>query len=62
MTITAKRGTKVVGTKKVTLKSNCTYSATATVKGKGKLKISAKFAGNSAVGAKSSKTLNARAG
>jgi hypothetical protein len=62
VTITAKRGTKTVGTKKVFLKKDCTYSATATVQGKGNVKISAKFAGNDTLASKSSKTLSARAG
>ncbi|MEA2148582.1 MAG: hypothetical protein QOD69_412 [Solirubrobacteraceae bacterium] len=62
VTLTAKRGKKTVGSKKVLLKKDCSYTATATVTGKGKFKITAKFGGNGALGAKSSATLNARAG
>ena len=62
VTITLKKGTKTVTSKKATLKKDCTYSAKVTVKSKAKLKASSKFAGNAAVGAKSSTKINVRAG
>jgi Abnormal spindle-like microcephaly-assoc'd, ASPM-SPD-2-Hydin/RTX calcium-binding nonapeptide repeat (4 copies) len=62
VTVTFKKGTKTVTTKKATLKKDCTYSAKVTVKSKAKMKATARFGGNSAVAAKSSATISVRAG
>jgi hypothetical protein len=62
VTITAKRGVKTVFSKAVFLKKDCTYSIKANITGKGKLKFSVKFAGNSALGSKASAAISARAG
>ena len=62
VTITAKNGKKTVSTKQASLKKDCTYSVTMTIAKKAKLKLTVKFGGNSALKAKSSATLSARAG
>jgi hypothetical protein len=62
VTITAKRGTKTAAIAKAALKKDCSYSVRMTVKSKGKMKVTAKFAGNTALSAKSSSSRTARAG
>jgi hypothetical protein len=44
------------------LKKDCTYAVTATITRKGRVKITARFSGNSALTAKSSLTRTIRAG
>jgi Ca2+-binding RTX toxin-like protein len=60
--VTGKRGLKTAFTKTAKLKKDCTYSVTATVTRKGRVKITARFSGNSALKAKSSLTRTVRAG
>ena len=60
--ISAKRGTKSLGTKTGNLKRDCTYSVKISIKTKGAVKFTARFLGNSLVKAKSSPVRNARAG
>jgi hypothetical protein len=62
VTVTLKNGKKTVTTKKASVKKDCTYSAKVKVSKKAKMKASVKFGGNSAVGAKTSATINVRAG
>jgi len=61
--VTGKRGLKnAFAPKTVRLKKDCTYSATVTVTRKGRVKLAARFSGNSALKAKSSPTRTVRAG
>jgi Big-like domain-containing protein/hemolysin type calcium-binding protein len=60
--VTGKRGLKTAFTKTAKLKKDCTYAVTATVTRKGRVKITARFSGNSALKAKSSLTRTVRAG
>jgi hypothetical protein len=60
--VTGRRGLKTAFAKTAKLKQDCTYSVTATVTRKGRVKITARFSGNSALKAKSSLTRTVRAG
>jgi len=64
VTVTAKAGKKTVATKSAKVSSSCKYSASLTFKTRpsSKLKISAKFGGNSSTAAKSASSRNARLG
>jgi len=62
VTVTGTRGSKTLVTKTASIKKDCSYKITATVKGKGKIRFSAKFAGNSTLAAKSSPVRIGRAG
>jgi hypothetical protein len=57
-----KRGLKTAFAKTAKLKKDCTYSMTATITRKGRVKITARFSGNGALTAKSSLTRTIRAG
>ncbi|MGH2840273.1 MAG: hypothetical protein ACRDKY_05540 [Solirubrobacteraceae bacterium] len=65
-----KRGSRTWGKKNVTVKANCTYKVTVTLKKKvkkktltyGRLKVSTRFLGNPVLKARSAKTLTVRAG
>jgi hypothetical protein len=60
--VTGKRGLKTAFVRTAKLKKDCTYAVTATITRKGRVKITARFAGNSALTAKSSLTRTIRAG
>ncbi len=60
--LTGKRGTKTVVTKSATLKSDCSYSIKASVKSKGQVRMTVRFAGNSVLKGKNAPTRIARAG
>ena len=64
VTLTAKRGSKVVSTKRVTLSRTCEYKATFSFKTRvaPSLRMQAKFGGNEVLSAESSKTKTARLG
>jgi Ca2+-binding RTX toxin-like protein len=63
VTVTGKRGTKnAFAPKTVKIKKDCTYSVTATVGRKARVKFTARFSGNSALKAKSSSSRTVRAG
>jgi hypothetical protein len=62
VTVTYKKGTKTVATKKVSVRKDCTYSAKSTIRSKGKMKVGARFGGNAVLKAKSSAKANVRAG
>jgi Ca2+-binding RTX toxin-like protein len=60
--VTGKRGPKIAFAKTARLKRDCTYSVTATITRRGRVKITARFSGNGALTAKSSLTRTVRAG
>jgi hypothetical protein len=60
--VMGKRGLKSAFAKTAKLKKDCTYSMTATITRKGRVKITARFSGNGALTAKSSLTRTIRAG
>lgn len=66
VTIRIKRRGKTISSKSVGVRSNCTYSSKVTLRLKanrrGTLKVGARFAGNTVLGAKASATSNVRAG
>jgi hypothetical protein len=64
ITLTAKRGSKVVSTKRATLSRTCEYSATFRFRSRvaSRLRFQAKFAGNEVLSTASSKTKTARLG
>jgi hypothetical protein len=64
ITLTAKRGSKVISTKRATLTRTCEYSATFSFKTRtaSRLRFQAKFGGNEVLSTASSKTRTARLG
>ena len=61
--VTGKRGTKDAFAPKIAkLKKDCTYSVTVFLTRKGRVKLAARFSGNSVLKAKSSLTRTVRAG
>ncbi len=64
ITLTAKRGSKVISTKRATLTRTCEYSATFSFKTRAasRLRFQAKFGGNEVLSTASSKTRTARLG
>lgn len=61
--VTGKSGTKSAFTPKtVKVKKDCTYSTTVTIARKGRVKLTARFSGNTVLKAKSSSTRTVRAG
>lgn len=64
ITLTAKRGTKVIATKRATLSRTCEYKATFSFKTRAasRLRLQAKFGGNEVLSTISSKTKTARLG
>ena len=64
VTLTAKRGTKVISTKRAKLSRTCEYRATFSFKTRAasRLRIQAKFGGNEVLSTDSSKTRTARLG
>jgi hypothetical protein len=62
VTITFKKGKKTVKSGKATVKSSCKYSKKFTVKKRGKLKVSAKFGGNTLLKTATAKSKTVRAG
>ena len=67
VTVTIKRGTRTISTRRATLTRTCTYTSTATFSsrgrlGNGRLRITARFGGNAVLKARSSAGRNVRAG
>jgi hypothetical protein len=60
--VTGRRGLKTAFAKTAKLKEDCTYSMTANLTRKGRVKITARFSGNGALTAKPSLTRTIRAG
>jgi hypothetical protein len=60
--VTGMRGAKIAFAKTAKLEQDCTYSVTATITRKGRVKIGARFSGNGALTAKASLTRTVRAG
>jgi Ca2+-binding RTX toxin-like protein len=60
--VTGRRGLKIAFAKTARLRRDCTYSVTATITRRGRVKITARFSGNGALTAKSSLTRTVRAG
>jgi hypothetical protein len=63
VTVTGKRGTKnAFAPKTLKIKKDCTYSTTVSIAGKGRVKLTARFSGNTVLKAKASSTRTVRAG
>lgn len=60
--ITFKKGKKTLSSKSVSLKPNCKYSSKTTIKKHGKLKVKARFGGNTILAPSSASTKKVRAG
>jgi hypothetical protein len=63
VTVTGKRGTKsAFAPKTVKIRKDCTYSTTVSIASKGRVKLTARFSGNTVLKAKASSTRTVRAG
>jgi Ca2+-binding RTX toxin-like protein len=68
VSVQVKRGTRTISTRRVTLKSDCSYSSTVTFTDRtrlgptGRLRFTARFLGNGVLGIRSARTVTARAG